>query len=189
MPYPNDLPNPNNLPPSNTGGSFEGGAAPFGQDGAGIQRNSETSVSQVRYERASQIPEQQLAARQTSPTETWPVAAAASESLAPPAAMEPMTQKKPNPYGYDAVGYRWLRGIVDFDEKQHAWIIVYNPSPGPKDVYKGQLTLLDNGLLQKMQNNDVVLVEGQIDPAAPEPGTGKPQFRVTRVYGPLVPKQ
>ncbi len=188
VPYPNDLPNPNNLPSSN--GTYEGGGAqPFGADGASFQPDAEKSVSQARYERVPQIPEQQLTARQTSPTETWPVAAAASESLAPPAATEPVSENQPNPYGYDAVGYRWLRGVVDFDVKQHAWVIIYNPTPGSKDVYKGQLMLLDNGLLQKLENNDVVLVEGQIDFASPEPGTGKPQYRVTRVYGPLVPKR
>ncbi len=165
---------PNNLNPANSGGVFEGGgAAPFDQNGASLQPDSKQSVSQVRYERAPQAQEVQLAAHQTSPIETWPVA-----TDAPPA--EPGPLKTPNPYGYDAVGYRWLRGVVHFDEKQHAWVIVYNPNPGPQDAYKGQLTLLDNGLLQKMQNDNVVLVEGQVDPANPEPGTGKPQYRVKR---------
>ena len=179
---------PNSLPPSSGGGSFGGGAETFPQDGASFQPETGDAVSQIRYERTPQAQELQLTAHQTSPMETWPVAAAA-ESPAPQAPGARIPKEKPNPYGYDAVGYRWLRGIVDFDEKQHAWMIIYNPTPGPNDAYQGQLTLLDNGLLQKMQNYDVVLVEGQIDPAAPEPGTGKPQYRVKRVHGPLVPKQ
>ena len=180
---------PNSLPPTNGSGTFEGGGTtPFGQDGASFQPDAEKSVSQVRYERTPQGQELQLTAHQSSPAETWPVAAAAAETIAPPPAAEPVPQKKPNPYGYDAVGYRWLRGVVDFDEKQHAWVLIYNPTPAANDAYQGQVTLIDNGLLQNMQNNDVVLVEGQLDPATPEPGTGKPQYRVKRMHGPLVPK-
>ncbi len=183
----------NNLVPPATnggtgGGSFGGGnSTPFGPDGASFQQNPPgESVSQVRYEQAANRQELQLTAHQPATNETYAVVNAFAEDPQPFTTTPPAN--KPNPYGHDAIGYRWLRGLVDFDERQKAWVLIYNPSPGPQDAYRGQITLIDNGQLQTLQNNDVVLVEGQVDPAFRDPGTGKPQFRIQKLHGPLAPK-
>jgi hypothetical protein len=172
---PGDLPAPN--------GTFEGGDRALGRDGASFQRdNPSQSVGSVRFDRDAGTRELQLTAHQPAPLETRPVVMASYPEA------ESAASKKPNPYGYDAVGYRWLRGLVDFDEQQKAWVLIYNPSPGPRDLYKGQITLIDNGQLRNLKNNDVVLVEGQIDSTSRDADTGKPQYRITKLYGPLVPK-
>jgi hypothetical protein len=179
---------PGNLPSSGTGSFGNENITPFGPDGANFQRDSSTeAVSRVQYEPGSRTRELQLTAHQTSPPETFTKTEPfTDETLA--VRGSPNLEKKPNPYGYDAVGYRWLRGIVDFDESQKAWVLIYNPVPGPNDSYQGQITLIDNGQLRKLKNNSVVLVEGQVETTSRDPGTGKPQYRVQTLHGPLVPK-
>lgn len=185
VPYYGD---PDTLPRPNGGNNvFEGNSTPFTQDGASFQPdNNAESVSRVQYKPGTVTRELQLTAHQAAPAETAAVSPVAPETAPAPAA-EPAT-REPNPYGYDAVGYSWLRGVVDFDEQQNAWVLIYNPTPGDRDLYKGHITLIENGELKKLQNNQVVLVEGQVDAAVCDAATGKPQYRVTKLYGPLVPK-
>jgi hypothetical protein len=176
---------PGTLPRSGGTNTFENNSSPFQQDGASFQTGSTgDSISRVQFRPGGEPRELQLTQHQAAPIET---AGTASPASAASTETEP-APRKPNPYGYDALGYSWLRGVVDFDEQQKAWILVYNLAPGPRDLYKGQITLIDNGQLKKLQNNQVVLVEGQIDQAVCDAATGKPQYRVTKMYGPLVPK-
>ncbi len=178
---------PGTLPRSGSGTFGNENTTPFGPDGASFQQDSSAeSVSRVQFKPGTQTRELQLTAHQTAPAESTAVTTVSTEEApAPPA--EP-AQRKPNPYGYDAVGYSWLRGLVDFDETQKAWVLIYNPTPSDRDLYKGHITLIDNGQLKKLQNNQVVLVEGQVDANLCDAATGKPQYRVQKMYGPLVPK-
>ena len=92
----------------------------------------------------------------------------------------------PNPYSHDTKGYTWLRGKVDYDERDKAWHITYSQQPLGQDTYGGSLTLMDDEKLDALLANDVVLVEGGIDTARRD-RFGKPMYRVQRVLR-LVPK-
>ena len=175
---------PETLPPSSGSGTFEGdNREPFRSDGASFQPNDATqAVGSVRFERDTASRELQLTAHQPPTAESEPVVFTSDEMFQSAENTAIVTQK-PNPYGYDAVGYRWLRGIVDFDEKEQSWILIYNPAPGPQDAYKGQIMLVDNGQMRNIKSNDVVLVEGQVDLS-----TGRPHYRIAKLIGPLVPK-
>jgi hypothetical protein len=97
---------------------------------------------------------------------------------------EPTTSNQPEAaddgFGYEHSSYRWLRGVVDFDPEQKNWHIIYGLTPDGSDKFGGSLVLADNGQLADFQDNDVVLVEGQLDPKAGQDVLGKPYYRVTR---------
>ncbi len=94
----------------------------------------------------------------------------------------------PNPYEYDHKNYRWLRGKVDYDERDKTWNIIYSLTPDQHEKFGGSMTLVDHPDLQKLRTDDVVLLEGKIDPDALD-RTGKAKYRIEKVFGPLVPKQ
>jgi hypothetical protein len=143
---------PENLPPRGTN-TFEGNSSPFVPDGASFQRAPAASESVGRrYEPARSEGRLQLAALPGS---------SASE-----------------PYGYDASGYRWLKGLVDYDEEQETWLLVYDVTPDESDDFKGQITLAQSSSLDELNNNDAVLVQGRVDSSLRDPGTLKPQYRV-----------
>ncbi len=83
-------------------------------------------------------------------------------------------------FGYEQSQYRWLRGVVDFDPVQKTWHIIYGLTPDSADKYSGSLTLADNGQLADFQDNDVVMVEGKLDPQAGQDVLGKPYYHVAR---------
>jgi hypothetical protein len=92
--------------------------------------------------------------------------------------------ERPNPYDFDREGYRWLRGVVDYDEREKSWHIIYDINPG--DKYGGSMTLASDPRLNVLNTGDVVLVEGAVDPNSRD-RLGKPQYRV-ETFSPLVPK-
>ena len=96
------------------------------------------------------------------------------------------TTARPNPYDYDREKYTWLRGVVDFDDEQQTWHIIYNLKPNKHDRYGGSSTLASSPQLKGLQPNDIVLVEGRFDPSAPD-NIGKPTYQVDHVAR-LVPK-
>lgn len=89
-------------------------------------------------------------------------------------------QQKPNPYKYDRKNFRWLRGVVDYDDEAKTWNIIYSLKPDPNDKFGGSIGLLGDNQLGTLKNNDVVLVEGFVD-ADHRDAFGKPQFRVDRL--------
>lgn len=90
------------------------------------------------------------------------------------------TSESEDGFGYEHGGYRWLRGVVDFDPEQKNWQIIYGLTPDSGDKFGGSLILVDNGQLTDFQDNDVVLVEGKLDPQAGQDVLGKPFYRVSR---------
>lgn len=97
-----------------------------------------------------------------------------------------LTRSGPNPYAYDRRGYSWLRGVVDFDESDRSWRITYNATPVEGDAYGGTLTLMHDEMLDTLLVNDVVYLEGVIDPSLRD-RFAKPKYKVGRVMR-LVPK-
>jgi hypothetical protein len=83
-----------------------------------------------------------------------------------------------SPYRKDRNGYGWLRGVVSFDETEQNWRLTYNPDPGTNDPYHGNLVLVGSDQLDNLLPDDVVLVEGTIDPTQKDRRFGKPSYRV-----------
>jgi len=91
----------------------------------------------------------------------------------------------PSPYDFDRARYTWLRGKVDFEEGTKSWQIIYNLNGN--DKFGGSLTLADDPKLKKLQNDDVVLVEGKVDESK-KSDRGKPVYKIDNLFGPLIPK-
>ena len=103
-----------------------------------------------------------------------PVAAADTDSTSPESPV--VRGQAPNPYKYDSENYRWLRGVVDYDEKSQTWNIIYDVDPDPNDEFGGSIVLSGADRFGKIKNGDVVLVNGGIDRKNLDE-LGKPQFR------------
>lgn len=69
------------------------------------------------------------------------------------------------PYGRAPNGRAWFRGLVDFDEQENAWYLIYNPEPDASDTQGGTITLVEHPNLKLFKPDDVILVEGQFDPS------------------------
>lgn len=96
-------------------------------------------------------------------------------------------EELPNPYGHRN-DYGWLRGVVDFDETDKSWHIIYNMTPDSSDAYGGGLTLIGHPDLKYLKTNDVVLVRGQIDTTSLD-HFGKPSYRIKRIERLVLPKK
>ncbi|MBC8115998.1 MAG: hypothetical protein H7062_16545 [Candidatus Saccharimonas sp.] len=96
---------------------------------------------------------------------------------------------KLNPYGRDTkhANPTWLRGVVDYDQKQRTWSILYSANPDPRDSNGGVLTLANHPNLAKCRLGEVILAEGAID-ARQTDARGKPIYVLDNVT-PLQPQQ
>ena len=83
------------------------------------------------------------------------------------------------PYGHAPDG-AWFRGLLDFDEQENLWYLIYNPEPGINDPLGGMVTLVEHPQLSLLQGDDVVLIEGQFD-ASQLDVNGRPKYRVHSV--------
>lgn len=83
-----------------------------------------------------------------------------------------------HPYGRAANGRAWFRGLVDFDEQENAWYLIYNPEPDASDKQGGTITLVEHPHLKLFKGDDVVLVEGDFDPTVTD-RNGNAKYRAT----------
>lgn len=83
----------------------------------------------------------------------------------------------PNPFGHDAEGYRFLRGLVAYDDQLQAWSIIYDDKPVRDDEYGGVFTLADHPGLTVLNDSDVIYVEGRISETLQD-AFGKPRYIV-----------
>jgi len=69
------------------------------------------------------------------------------------------------PYGRDLehANPQWLRGIVDYDDQEQTWQIIYAANPDPRDQNGGSLTLGKHPELARCRTGDIVTVKGAID--------------------------
>tara|TARA_R110002095_G_scaffold203734_2_gene185948 strand:- start:44634 stop:45929 length:1296 start_codon:yes stop_codon:yes gene_type:complete len=95
--------------------------------------------------------------------------------------------KSPSPFNYDKQNYRWLRGIVEFDEQEKRWNITYNATPNKSDRFGGNIVLIEQGELNRFRNGDVVLIDGHID-GSQQDKMGKPCYRISKAQK-LTPKK
>jgi|GEM_PF-2448754 len=112
---------------------------------------------------------------------------AASFELPAGSSNQNSSANSPSPFSYDKQQFRWLRGIVEYDEQEKSWNITYNATPDKTDKFGGNIVLLDQGRLNRFTNGDVVLIDGHID-GSQQDKMGKPCFRVSKVQK-LVPKK
>ncbi|MBM80186.1 MAG: hypothetical protein CMJ78_06280 [Planctomycetaceae bacterium] len=91
----------------------------------------------------------------------------------------------PNPFAYDEQDYKWLRGVVEYDELDKTWHLMY--SERPDDEFGGDFTLVDDAKLDVLRNNDVVYVTGRIDRSETD-RLGKPCYRIVGACERLRPK-
>lgn len=95
---------------------------------------------------------------------------------------------KLNPFGRDTKNANptWLRGVIDYDQKQRTWSILYSSNPDSRDPNGGMLTLTSHPNLAKCRNGEVVLAEGAIDSSQTD-ARGKPIYVLDNVT-PLQPQ-
>lgn len=89
---------------------------------------------------------------------------------------------KLNPFGRDTKNANptWLRGVIDYDQKQRTWSILYSSNPDARDPNGGCLTLAPHPSLAKCRLGEVVLAEGAIDSTQTDV-RGKPLYVLDNV--------
>jgi hypothetical protein len=169
---------------------FPSGTSPFNN---GASAGSATAgPDKIKLTGSNKADEPGEPGRFQQPKSATPIAPAAapakggsSTTIDPPGAPMSNATGAPNPYAYDRERYTWLRGKVDYDEGTRSWQIIY--SLNGNDKFGGSLTLADDPKLKKLQNDDVVLVEGKVDESR-KGDRGKPVYKIDNLFGPLVPK-
>lgn len=63
-------------------------------------------------------------------------------------------------FGHDPQNFRWLRGVVDYDEDEKNWNIIYDMRPSAEDAFGGSLVLVDDPILQQLNTGEVIEIEG-----------------------------
>jgi hypothetical protein len=96
--------------------------------------------------------------------------------------LEVPANDRPNPYGRDRkhANPEWLRGLVNFDQRDRTWELIYSATPDGRDPNGGSLTLGHHPELSRCRSGDVVLIEGAIDSSQVD-SRGKPIYAVDKV--------
>jgi hypothetical protein len=106
-----------------------------------------------------------------------------AEFLAPVTSLQTATTLSQTPSGvfaYDAEGYRWLRGIAQFNESTGNWSLLYSSQPADGDQFHGWVTLADHPQLSQLTPNGAFLIKGLPDLLETD-GRGKPLYRVESI--------
>ena len=83
-------------------------------------------------------------------------------------------------FGYDAEGYSWLKGVIEFNPKRQVWHLTYSLNPADNDQYGGEVTLKNTAHFKYLRSGETVRVEGQFD-AQQADRLGKPVYEVVRM--------
>ena len=95
-----------------------------------------------------------------------------------------LNSDKEDKYGYDAEGYTWLRGVVEFDRKHKTWHLSYDRSPDDADQFGGEVTFKHRPeFATAFRSGQVIFVEGHFDESQQD-RLGKPVFEVD-AYRPI----
>lgn len=152
VPFPND----------DFGGTPPGASRPPGNRSSAVPRPNNSAVNTVA-----------LTPEVTSDSEQPP------QPLNPPLNPLPAAGDNTTPYAYDANGYSWLKGIVDFDPSTKTWALIYSLNPDANDRFGGMFYLSGSDLLVELKTGDLVMVHGQPDPLLKD-DRGLPRYRVQR---------
>ena len=93
--------------------------------------------------------------------------------------MTQATDDTKRPYGHDAQ-FQWIKGVLDYDDANKTWVIMYDDNPSPADRLGGELTLAEHRLLERVRPNDAVRIEGSFDQFEKD-ANGKPVYLITRL--------
>ncbi len=83
-------------------------------------------------------------------------------------------------FGYDAEGYSWLKGVIEFNPKLQVWHLTYSQNPDDNDQYGGEVTLKNTAHFKYLRSGETVRVEGQFDTQQAD-RLGKPVYEVVRM--------
>ena len=83
-------------------------------------------------------------------------------------------------YGYDP-NHKWLRGKLEYSERENRWKLRYIPIDGATDAYGGSVVLADVSRLSGCERGDFVEVHGEIGRRAEEKQGFAPDFKISRV--------
>ncbi len=83
-------------------------------------------------------------------------------------------------FGYDAEGYSWLKGVIEFNPKLQVWHLTYSQTPDDNDQYGGEVTLKNTAHFKYLRSGEIVRIEGQFDPQQAD-RLGKPVYEVARI--------
>ncbi|QDV20429.1 hypothetical protein Pan153_51040 [Gimesia panareensis] len=177
--------NQNNSFPGNQDNPFPGNGNDdtFGPNSSSTMRPSQGKVSHADHQMPVSGPQLVRSEQFMTPAKFQP----ASFEFPSEGGASPAKGQAPSPFSYDRQNYRWLRGIVEFDEQEKSWNITYNATPDRTDKFGGNIVLLDQGKLNRFKNGDVVLIDGHID-GSRQDRMGKPCYFVTKAQR-LVPKR
>lgn len=175
--------NQDNSFPGNENDPFQGGDDTFGPNNSSTMKPSAGKVSHADHQSPVSGPQLVSSNQFMTPTKFQP----ASFEFPSESGTSAAPGQAPSPFNYDRNGYRWLRGIVEFDEEEKSWNITYNATPDRSDKFGGNIVLLDQGKLNRFKNGDVVLIDGRID-GTRQDRMGKPCYLVTRAQR-LLPKK
>lgn len=175
--------NQNNPFPGNQNNPFPGNDDTFGPNSSSIMKSAPGQVSHANHQMPASGPQLVRSEQFMAPTKFQP----ASFEFPSGGGAATSAGKAPSPFSYDRQGYRWLRGVVEFDEQEKSWNITYNATPDQTDKFGGNIVLLDQGKLNRFKNGDVVLIDGRID-GSQQDRMGKPCYQVIKAQR-LVPKK
>ena len=83
-------------------------------------------------------------------------------------------------YGHDPK-YNWLRGKLEYSQREGRWKLRYIPIDGDTDDFGGSVVLVDVSKLSGYERGDFVKVYGEIGPRAEEGQGFAPDFKISRV--------
>ncbi len=87
-------------------------------------------------------------------------------------------------FGYDAEGYTWLKGILEYDPREKVWHLTYSQTPDATDQLGGEVTIKNTAHFKYARNHEAVQVQGQLDLDSRD-RLGKPLYEVTRLIRPV----
>lgn len=85
-------------------------------------------------------------------------------------------QEKPEYFDYDTANYRWLKGVINFEN--NSWNIIYDVIPDHTDRYQGSLTVQAHPQLRQV--GQAVHLQGYLDPSQKD-ALGKPVYVIQNI--------
>lgn len=155
------------LQPTNTARNNDDLSSPFEPDNSTrIPRNFEEPVTEAE-------PVYQAPLRQTSNFEEPETIQQANR--------EEIPQNAPS-FGHHP-RFEWIRGIVEYDQQQQCWVMMYDDNPDHADKLGGVVTLADHPGLKRLQDGQNIRIQGVLDRAETD-ASGKPVYRITKIIKP-----
>ena len=167
------------LTPTTSATEPDGLTTPFGESSNTGGRNSGGVNSGARVQPANGTTETDEDPLFEMPTQPRPLGTSATSGASPiqRVSYEEPQPAKLNPFGRDLkhANPTWLRGVIDYDQKNSTWSILYSSNPDSRDSNGGCITLANHPGLAKCRLGEVVLAEGAID-ATQTDVRGKPIY-------------